>query len=72
MLNVLASNDYAIVGASDSYQSFEYDIDKLNKELKQQGYICIPISEYEKLKEDLEEAQNEVQHLYEEMAGEDL
>ena len=30
MLNVLASSDYAVVGASDSYQSFEYDIDKLN------------------------------------------
>lgn len=72
MLNVLASNDYRIVGASDSYQTFEYDIDKLNKELKQQGYICIPISEYEKLKGDLEESKNEIQHLYEEMAGEDL
>lgn len=72
MLNVLTSNDYAIVGASDRYQSFEYDIDKLNRELKQQGYICIPISEYNKLKGDLEESKNEIQSLYEEMAGEDL
>lgn len=72
MLNVLASSDYAVVGASDSYQSFEYDIDKLNKELKQQGYVCIPISEYEKLKKDLEEANQEITHLYEDMAGEDL
>ena len=72
MLNVLASNDYRIVGVSDNYQTFEYNIDKLNKELKQQGYICILISEYNKLKEDLEEAKNEIQHLYEEMAGEDL
>lgn len=72
MLNVLTSNDYAVVGASDSYQSFEYDIDKLNKELKQQGYICISISEYEKLKKDLEKANQEITHLYEDMAGEDL
>lgn len=72
MLNVLTSNDYRIVGVSDRYQTFEYNIDKLNKELKQQGYICIPISEYEKLKEDLEKANDEITHLYEDMAGEDL
>lgn len=72
MINVLTSNDYTLVGASDRYQSFEYNIDKLNKELKQQGYICIPISEYEKFKEDLEESKNEIQSLYEDMAGEDL
>ena len=57
MITVLTSNDYRIVGASNRCQSFEYDIDKLNKELKQQGYICIPISEYNKLKEDLEESE---------------
>ena len=68
MLNVLASNDYAIVGVSDSYKSFEYDIDKLNKELKQQGYICIPISEYNKLKEEKEKLEQE---LAQEIAGED-
>ena len=73
MLNALVSNDYHhLVKVSDTYKTYEYNIEKLNEEIKEQGYICIPITEYEKLKSDLEKANEEITHLYEDMAGEDL
>ena len=47
-------------------------LEEMVKKLEELGYVCIPKKEYDKLKEDLKEAQNEIQHLYEDMAGADL
>ena len=44
------------------------ELEKIIEELEKYGYVCIPKKEYEKLKQDLEKAE---QDLAQEIAGED-
>ena len=68
MLNVLTSDDYKISGPENYSDIVEFDIEKLNNALEQQGYVCIPKEEYEQLKEEKEKLEQE---LAQEIAGED-